>query len=280
MPKRTKVPTSYAAAIATLRPPLMALTTRDWSGGENLPESGGFVAAANHLSEIDPLIVAHYLVDHGCPPLFLAKASLFKIPLVGPALKGLGQVPVHRGTSRAVDALAEAEQAVLDGSCVAIMPEGTLTRDPDLWPMRAHVGVARLALVTRAPVIPIAQWGAQKLLAPYANRPTGLFSRHTMQVTAGPAVPLDDLFGREDDAGALREATDRVMAAITVQLARLRGEEPPEKPFVYRRTGQESGRESLKKARRSAHPPASAESPESPGATDSSGSSGTEGERE
>lgn len=254
MPKRTKVPTSYAAAIATLRPPLMAITTRDWTGGENLPERGGFIAAANHLSEIDPLIVAHYLVDHGCPPLFLAKASLFKIPLVGQALKGLGQVPVHRGTSRAGDALAEAEQAVFDGSCVAIMPEGTLTRDPDLWPMRAHVGVARLALVTRAPVIPIAQWGAQRLLAPYANRPTGLFSRHTMQVTAGPAVPLEDLHGREDDTAALREATDRVMAAITAQLATLRGETPPEKPFVYRRDASESGRKAHKKSRQTPDP--------------------------
>lgn len=236
MPKRTKVPASYAAAVATLRPPLMAFTTRDWSGGENLPRSGGFIAAANHVTEIDPFMVAHYLVDHGCPPLFLAKASLFKVPVMGAALRGLGQVPVHRGTSRAVDALAEAEQAVLDGSCVAIMPEGTLTRDPDLWPMRAHVGVGRLALVTRAPVIPIAQWGAQRLLAPYARRPSGLFSRHTMQVAAGPPVPLEDLFGREDDSGALREATDRVMAAITTQLAGLREETPPDKPFIFRRS--------------------------------------------
>lgn len=235
MPIRTSAPKSYRLAIATLRPPLMALTTRAWSGAEHLPREGGFIAAANHTSEIDPFMVAHYLVDHGCPPLFLAKDALFRIPVLGRALRGLGQVPVYRGSSRAADALAEAERTVLGGGCVAIMPEGTLTRDPDLWPMRAKIGVGRLALATRAPVIPIAQWGAHRLLAPYARRPTGLFSRPTMQVQAGPAVQLDDLYGRENDPSALREATDRVMAAITAELADLRGETPPAQPFVMGR---------------------------------------------
>jgi len=119
---------------------------------------------------------------------------------------------------------------------VAIMPEGTLTRDPALWPMRARTGVGRLALATRAPVVPVAQWGPQALLAPYARRPAGLFSRHTMHMRAGPPVDLSDLFGREREPAALREATDRVMAAITQQLAGIRGEQPPEHPFDLRTT--------------------------------------------
>lgn len=230
-PVRTPTPRPYRMLIAVLRPLLMVLTSRDWSGGEHLPREAGFVVAVNHLSEIDPLTVAHFLVDHGCPPMFLAKASLFDIPVLGRALRPLGQVPVHRGSRQAAQSLREAEQAVRDGKCVAIMPEGTLTRDPGLWPMRARTGIGRLALATRAPVIPIGQWGPQHLLGPYARRPTGLISRVTMGVSAGPAVELGDLYGREDDAAATAEATRRIMQAITVEVARLRGEKSPATPW-------------------------------------------------
>lgn len=233
-PFRTKVPKPFHFAVAAIRPPVMLLTRRDWHGQENLPQRGGFIAAANHLSEVDPIMLAHFLVDNGTPPLFLAKDSLFRIPVVGSALKAFGQVPVYRGTAQAGDSLAAAEQAVRAGSCVTILPEGTLTRDPELWPMRAKTGVGRVALATRAPVIPVAQWGPQDLLAPYARIPKGLFSRPTMRITAGPAVELGDLYGREKDPAALREATDRITSAITAELAQIRGEEPPATPFVWR----------------------------------------------
>lgn len=235
MPLRTTAPRPYRAVIALLRPPIAGLTRQDWSGEEHLPAEGGFIVAANHVSEIDPFVLAHFLVDHGCPPLFLAKSSLFELPVVGRALHGLGQLPVYRGSSRAGDALQAAEQAVRDGSCVVILPEGTLTRDPGLWPMRAKTGVGRLALATGAPVVPVAQWGPQQLLPPYSRRPHGLFSRVTMQVAAGPPVELADLRGRgqADSPAALRETTDRVMAAITRQLEGLRGEQAPETPYQY-----------------------------------------------
>lgn len=228
-PLRTAAPAAYRAVVALLRPPIAGLTKQRWSGGENLPASGGFIVAANHLSEIDPLMLGHFLVDHGCPPLFLAKSSLFEIPVLGKALHGLGQVPVYRGTSKAGDALRAAEEAVRSGGCVVVMPEGTLTRDPDLWPMRGKTGVARLALATRAPVIPIGQWGPQELLAPYARRPK--LKRVTMQLTAGPAVDLSDLYDRDPTPAVLREATDRIMGRVSAIVADLRGEPAPARPF-------------------------------------------------
>ncbi|HLS45345.1 MAG TPA: lysophospholipid acyltransferase family protein [Ornithinicoccus sp.] len=231
-PLRTRIPLGYRGVIATLRPALARITRQEWSGGEHLPDSGGFIVAGNHISEIDPFMVGHFLVNHGWAPRFLAKSGLFEVPVLGRALLGLGQVPVYRGTRNASDALRAAAQAVKDGDCVFIMPEGTLTRDPGLWPMKAKSGVGRLALMTGAPVIPIAQWGAQNLLAPYARRPTGLFSRHVMHVKAGPAVDLSDLAGRTDSAAAV-EATERIMDALTGLLAELRGEEPPAERFVW-----------------------------------------------
>lgn len=240
-PLRTEIPRAYHGIIATVRPLLTRITRQEWSGGEHLPQSGGFIVAGNHISEIDPFIVGHYLVNHGWPPRFLAKSSLFDIKGLGPALRNLGQVPVYRGTRQASDALRDAAAAVTGGDCIVIMPEGTLTRDPGLWPMRAKSGVGRLALMTGAPVIPIAQWGVQNLLAPYARRPTGLFSRHVMHVKAGPAVDLSDLSGREDSAAA-SEATDRIMRQLTEQLAQIRGEEPPAQPFVWDGKGRTKGR--------------------------------------
>lgn len=223
---------AYRGVITTVRPLLARITRQEWSGGEHLPSSGGFIVAGNHISEIDPFMVAHFLVNHGWAPRFLAKSGLFEIPLVGRALSNLGQVPVYRGTRQASDSLRAAAEAVAKGDCVVIMPEGTLTRDPELWPMRAKSGVGRLALMTGAPVIPVAQWGVQNLLPPYARRPRGLLSRHTMHVKAGPPTDLSDLAGRDDSAAAT-EATARIMAAITAQLAQIRNEDPPTEPFAW-----------------------------------------------
>lgn len=242
LPQRTPAPAAYRFAVAAIRTPLAMLTTQDWYGGEHLPAHGGFIVAVNHLSEIDPFTVAHFLVDHGCPPMFLAKASLFEIPMFGRALPALGQVPVYRGSRRAAHALAAAEQAVLDGKCVVIMPEGTLTREPSLWPMKGRTGVGRLALATQAPVIPIGQWGPQDLLAPYARRPSNLLKRPTMRIKAGPAVEMSDLYARAGETAAMAEASNRVMWAITDEVAALRDEPRPDYLFDRAASGKREGR--------------------------------------
>lgn len=230
-PIRESLPWSYRAVIATVRPLLIGITRRSWSGGHNIPQSGGFIVASNHYSEVDPFMLAHFIVDHGRAPYFLAKSSLFEVPVVGPALTHLRQVPVYRYSSKARDALDAARDALADGRCIAIMPEGTLTRDPQMWPMKAKPGVGRLALTSRAPVVPVGQWGAQEVLDRYAKRPGNLLKRPLQQVQAGAPVDLSDLYDRADDPRAHAEATARVMAAITDIVAQLRGETPPEKPY-------------------------------------------------
>ncbi|MES1171164.1 MAG: 1-acyl-sn-glycerol-3-phosphate acyltransferase, partial [Actinomycetota bacterium] len=97
----------------------------------------------------------------------------------------------------------------------------------------ARTGAARLALETGAPVIPVAQWGAHLLLAPYSKKPD-LFPRKPMIVVAGPAIDLDDLRKRPIDNEVLRAATDRIMATLTAMIGEIRGETPPEKPFDMR----------------------------------------------
>jgi 1-acyl-sn-glycerol-3-phosphate acyltransferase len=210
------------------------MTRREWRGAENMPTDRGFIAASNHMTNIDPLTFAHFLWDNGFAPKILAKASLFKVPVMRGVLHATGQIPVHRNTTAAGESLDAAVAAVEAGECVAVFPEGTLTREPDLWPMTGKTGVARLALATRAPVIPVAQWGPQDLLGRYKKllRPV---PRKKVTVVAGPPVVLDDLYDRPRDTATLREATDRVMDAITALLEDVRGESAPAVRFDMRK---------------------------------------------
>src|ERR1022692_1976995 len=104
------------------------------------------IVAANHLSYADVLAMCLYIDQAGRYPVFLAKASLFKIKLIGPILRKVGELPVYREQTDAALVLRDAEQGIRDGACVVFYPEGTVTRDPNLWPMVAKTGVGRLAL--------------------------------------------------------------------------------------------------------------------------------------
>ncbi len=211
--------------VALLRPLLMVLTKRSFRGQQYLPR-GGFVFAGNHISHSDPLLFAHYVNDAGYSPHYLAKASVLAVPVLGRFIRATGQIAVHRGGLDAAQAYRDAVKAVDRGASVIVYPEGTITRDPDLWPMVGRTGAARIALETGCPVIPVAQWGAQRLLPPYSKRPH-LLPRVTNYVQAGPPVDLSDLQDKPVTSAVLREATDRIMQAIAVQLGEIRGEEPP-----------------------------------------------------
>ena len=102
--------------------------------------------------------------------------------------------------------------------------------------MRGKTGAARVALETRCPLVPVAQWGAQEILSPYGHKPS-LFPRKTMMMYAGPPVDLSDLYDRPIDALVLREATDRLMDRITELLEVLRDEKRPIERFDPRSHG-------------------------------------------
>jgi 1-acyl-sn-glycerol-3-phosphate acyltransferase len=218
-----------------LRPLLMLLTRRSFRGFEHLPR-GGFVFAANHISHSDPLLFAHFVNDAGYAPHFLAKESVLKVPVLGRFIRSTGQIAVHRGGAEAAQAYRDAVQAVRRGRSVIVYPEGTITRDPDLWPMIGKTGVARIALETGCPVIPCAQWGAHQVLPPYTKR-LHLLPRKLNQVQAGPPVDLADLQVKPLTVDVLRQATDRIMQAVAIQLGDLRGQTPPTARFDPRTRG-------------------------------------------
>ncbi|MFE2540953.1 lysophospholipid acyltransferase family protein [Actinacidiphila glaucinigra] len=225
MPRR-KVGLWYRLAAALTRPPLMMVFRRDWRGRHHIPDTGGFIVVMNHNSYLDPVAYGHFQYSTGRVPRFLAKSSLFTDGLVGAMLRRTGQIPVPRGTKDVAVALKAAVDAVNNGEGVVFYPEGTLTRDPDLWPMAGRTGAARVALRTRCPVVPVAQWGAHRVLPPYRKKPR-LFPRTPHQVLAGPPLDLSRFYGRAITPALLAEVTEVIMNAITDLLAELRGEPAP-----------------------------------------------------
>ncbi|MEY3278040.1 MAG: hypothetical protein RLZZ426_526 [Actinomycetota bacterium] len=219
---------------AFARPLVLLFTKRVWRGSENLDTAGGIIVCGNHISNFDPLVLALFLNDNGRPPRFLAKAQVFKIPVFGAILKSAGQIPVYRGTSDAANSLRDAEAAVLAGETAVIYPEGTHTYDPQLWPMTGATGAARLALTTRVPLIPVAQWGAQNIIS-IDGKGLKLIPRQTTYVTAGAAVDFSDLYELPMDSVTLNSATERIMDAITLLLEDLRGEQAPKYRWDRRR---------------------------------------------
>jgi 1-acyl-sn-glycerol-3-phosphate acyltransferase len=213
-------------AVVLVLPLLRLWTRRTWSGQEHIPPDGGVILVANHVSHFDPLVIAHYVYGAGRWPRFLGKASLWRVPVLGPFLRKTQQIPVDRGSVEAVKSLDVLVEALREGGAVIIYPEGTTTREPDLWPMRGKTGAARLALVTGAPVIPMANWGAERVFDPR----TGRFKfrpRTPVAVIAGKPVDLDQWHGETPGRATLDQMTDHIMLAVRDLLSEIREGTPP-----------------------------------------------------
>ena len=225
-----------------LVPLIPSMMKRDWHGKQNFPAEGGMILAANHLSYMDIFAMSLYSYEAGRYPVFLAKSTLFDVPVLGAVIRKLGQLPVHRNATDAALVLRDAEAGIRKGACVIFYPEATVTRDPAQWPMVAKTGAARLALMTGAPVVPVAHWGAQDILPYHSYRPR-LVPRRTVHVLAGPPVDLSAFQGQPLTSKTLHAATEAIMKDITGLLAQLRGETPPAEPYhpavARRKTRQE-----------------------------------------
>jgi 1-acyl-sn-glycerol-3-phosphate acyltransferase len=209
-------------------PPMAFLARLNLHGVENVPTTGAFVLAPNHYSEIDPLVTGVAMWKVGRMPRYLAKASLFSLPVIGALLRASGQIPVERaGATRKNDPLAAAKRIAEGGHAVVIYPEGSLTREPDLWPMRGKTGAVRTALEQSIPIIPAAHWGTQNVMPRYGGKLSLWPPRKPIEILFGPAVDLSAFAGKPLDSATLVEATAVVMDAITKLCEELRGETAP-----------------------------------------------------
>lgn len=223
--RKTWWPWRICAAI--LFPIIGILARVEVRGGERIPKTGPVVVGSNHMSVIDPVYLVRAFWKQGRLARFLAKQSIWKVPVIGAVMSASGQIPVDR-TGGAASSLRAAEQLVETGSLLLVYPEATLTRDPALWPMKGKTGAARLALESGAPLLPIAHWGVQQVLPPYGKLRWWPFPRKRIIVLVGEPLDLSPWRGRTIDQRTLVEITDTLMDAITALQAELRGEAPPE----------------------------------------------------
>ncbi len=188
-----------------------------WHHLERMPARGGVLVAVNHISQADTATMARMIWQSGRVPRFLIKHTVFGWPLIGRVMRGAGQLPVYRASDQASVSLKAAEQALADGECVIIYPEGTITRNSDYSPMAAKTGVARLALACPdVPVVPIGQWGAHRTLSRGGKfRP---WPRNRHEASVGEPVDLSRFRGREPTGQVLREVTDAIMAAVAAEV--------------------------------------------------------------
>jgi 1-acyl-sn-glycerol-3-phosphate acyltransferase len=198
----------YGILRAFLTPFLMILFRPKVKGLRNVPGSGPVIIASNHLSFSDsifmPLVVPRKVT-------FLAKSEYFTSPGPKGLLKkltfiALGQVPVDRsGGRRSEAALIAGLKVLAEGKCLGIYPEGT--RSPDGRLYKGRSGIARLAIDSGAPVIPVAMFNTEKI------QPTGTVVPKVMRVEMIFGEPMY-FEGDSTDLLHLRDVTDKIMTAI------------------------------------------------------------------
>ncbi|MGY2085574.1 lysophospholipid acyltransferase family protein [Blastococcus sp. SYSU DS0539] len=227
---RGRIPPALWLCIVVIYPVVSVLFRLRYRHADRIPARGPVLLVVNHVSVLDPLACARLVFDVGRIPHFLAKEAVFKGP-AGMILRAAGQIPVTRYSSAARGSLDAAHADLQAGNLVVVYPEGSVTRDPDWWPMQARTGAAHLALTSDAVVVPVAQWGPQRV-HDYHSKKLHLRLRTPADYLVGEPIDLAALraevrAGRPLTADLLRETTDLMMSRVRDQLAELRGERPP-----------------------------------------------------
>lgn len=195
----------------------------------SLPAKGPFIISPNHYSEIDPIVMGIVVWKLRRTPRFFAKASLFRVPGLGTLMRFTGQIPVERNSSmKTSEPLEAAKILTSQGSGLIVYPEGTLTKDADMWPMTGKLGAMRMALQSDIPLFPAAHWGTHKLMGRYSKKIT-VIPRSQIHVIVGQEMDLSVYRGKPVTTELLERATEDLMHHIAALVGELRGENPPAK---------------------------------------------------
>ncbi|HZN12740.1 MAG TPA: HAD-IB family hydrolase [Acidimicrobiales bacterium] len=211
----------------TARPELFPYARFDIDGTDLIPDHGAAIIVANHRSYFDTAAVGITVIQGGRAPRFLGKKEVFDAPVIGPLAKALGGIRVDRGSGSG-EPMDEAARALQAGEVVTLMPQGTIPRGRKFFEpvLEGRTGAARLAALTRAPVIPIGLWGTEHVWPRSSRLPnvTNIGNPPVVRTRVGRPVEL-----QYDDA---RADTERIMQAIVDLL-------PPEARERYEPTAEE-----------------------------------------
>ena len=228
----------FRTALVVLRGIVGVCTRTRRAGLQHVPASGPVIVVGNHLSVADAFLLVDSVARAGRRPRVMGTGGLLTAPIIGPVFRSFGFIPVFRHGNDPAGALRPAGEALRDGECIALYPEGAITRLPGAWPAKGRTGVVRLALESGAPIVPVAQWGTLDVAGPEGTRHRALLlpvTRPRVDVLVGEPLDLRAELGLgpvapggKVTAAQLRAGADLVIAALVRQLEELRGETAPE----------------------------------------------------
>ena len=199
-------------------------------GIENVPEEGVFILANTHITQLDVLIPMGCMHNLGRYPRFMAKAEILRWPFIGKWLSALAMQPVRRRSGKTKEIESNSIKSLLAGQPLSIWPEGTLTRDPDKWPMTFKLGMAEIALTASKklgspiPILVAVTWGAASI------RNFCPFLRKNVVLAITPPVEYADLLQgdwQEPPKEVALELNRRVHRVMEKVEGEIRGEKPP-----------------------------------------------------
>lgn len=175
------------------RPELFPYARFDLDGARHIPSTGPVIIAANHRSYFDLFAMAMVVRESGRTARFMAKREIFDNPIVGAVARAIGGIRVDR-EHEGGESFETAARALAAGELVGVMPQGTIPRGRAFFEPRleGHLGAARLAAMTRAPVIPVGLWGTERVWPRSSSAPRVLNVAHppTVRIRIGPPVEL------------------------------------------------------------------------------------------
>lgn len=191
---------------------------RKVNGMRNIPKDKPFIVAANHASYIDDLIIASFVINYTKKRAnTFVNSRYFKNAFLTKIFKALAMIAVDTGKSMSNDAkkkcmneraFKKAVNSLKNGELFAIFPEGGRSNDGLI--KKAKTGVARIALVSKVPVIPLGIKGSCQVMPKGAIFPR--FKR--LEVTFGNPMHFDEYYGKEKDYKTLRKVTSLIMKNI------------------------------------------------------------------
>jgi putative phosphoserine phosphatase / 1-acylglycerol-3-phosphate O-acyltransferase len=207
------------------RPELVPYARFDISGLENIPTDGPAIVVGNHRSYFDGVAVGLVITQAGRVARFLGKKEVFDVPLVGAVARWAGGIRVDRGTGSS-EPLEHAAKALRAGEVIMLMPEGTIPRGPAFFEpeLKGRWGAAKLAAMSKAPVIPMGLWGTEKVWPRSSRLPNmNPLNRPLVTIRVGPPVPLS-----YDDPDTDTKAIMSAIVDLLPDEARVRREPTPE----------------------------------------------------
>jgi putative phosphoserine phosphatase/1-acylglycerol-3-phosphate O-acyltransferase len=218
---RTGLPKVALEPFDLLRPlghPLLAPVNIVVEGVQLIPREGPVILAANHRSYLDSVVLTGVAFRRGRKPRYLGKKEVFDVPVAGQLMRALGQIRVERGTGD-LTPLKLAIEALERGEAIGIFPQGTIPRGEAFFEprLKGRTGVARLAIATEAPVVPIALWGTEKIWPRSHRIPKigDLVARKPVYAKVGEPMYLKVPPGQTAGSVAYHELTQRVLDRIT-----------------------------------------------------------------